>query len=42
MPGDQIGISDDGFLKSNGLSNGIQSYGTVVDLLLAYYYDSQS
>ncbi len=32
----------DGFLKSNGLSSGIQSYGTVVDLLLAYYYDSQS
>ena len=27
----------DGFLKSNGLSDGIQSYGAVVDLLLAYY-----
>lgn len=27
----------DGFLKSNGEENGIQSYGTVVDLLLAYY-----
>lgn len=32
----------DGFLKSNGVSSGIQSYGTVVDLLLAYHYDSQS
>ena len=28
----------DGFLKSNGLSDGMQNYGTVVDLLLAYYY----
>lgn len=27
----------DGFLKSNGLSDGVQNYGTVVDLLLAYY-----
>lgn len=27
----------DGFLKSNGEENGIQSYGMVVDLLLAYY-----
>lgn len=27
----------DGFLKSNGLSDGVQSYGAVVDLLLAYY-----
>lgn len=27
----------DGFLKSNGEKAGIQSYGTVVDLLLAYY-----
>lgn len=27
----------DGFLKSHGLSDGIQSYGMVVDLLLAYY-----
>lgn len=27
----------DGFLKSNGLSEGVQSYGAVVDLLLAYY-----
>lgn len=27
----------DGFLKSNGEEAGIQSYGTVVDLLLAYY-----
>lgn len=27
----------DGFLKSNGLSDGMQNYGTVVDLLLAYY-----
>jgi len=26
----------DGFLKSNGDENGIKSYGTVVDLLLAY------
>ena len=32
----------DGFLKSNGVSSGIQSYGTVVDLLLAYQYDSKS
>ena len=30
----------DGFLKSNGLQDGIQNYGTVVDLLLAYYYDT--
>lgn len=29
----------DGFLKSNGLADGIQNYGTVVDLLLACYYD---
>ena len=29
----------DGFLKSNGLQDGIQNYGTVVDLLLAYYYE---
>ena len=28
----------DGFLKSNGLTDGVQNYGTVVDLLLAYYY----
>lgn len=27
----------DGFLKSNGLTDGVQNYGTVVDLLLAYY-----
>lgn len=27
----------DGFLKSNGLADGVQNYGTVVDLLLAYY-----
>ena len=27
----------DGFLKANGDKRGIQSYGTVVDLLLAYY-----
>lgn len=27
----------DGFLKSNGLTGGVQNYGTVVDLLLAYY-----
>lgn len=27
----------DGFLKSHGLADGIQSYGMVVDLLLAYY-----
>ena len=27
----------DGFLKVNGLSDGIANYGTVVDLLLAYY-----
>lgn len=27
----------DGFLKSNGLQEGVQSYGAVVDLLLAYY-----
>ncbi|MBQ0037684.1 MAG: DUF3810 domain-containing protein [Clostridiales bacterium] len=27
----------DGFLKSNGEEQGVQSYGTVVDLLLAYY-----
>lgn len=27
----------DGFLKSHGLSDGIQSYGMVADLLLAYY-----
>lgn len=27
----------DKFLKSNGESRGVQSYGTVVDLLLAYY-----
>ena len=26
----------DGFLKSNGLTDGVQNYGTVVDLLLAY------
>ncbi len=29
----------DGFLKSNGLTDGVQNYGTVVDLLLAYYYE---
>ena len=28
----------DGFLKSNGVADGVQNYGTVVDLLLAYYY----
>lgn len=27
----------DGFLKSNGLTDGVQNYGTVVDLLLAYF-----
>lgn len=27
----------DGFLRSNGLRDGVQSYGAVVDLLLAYY-----
>lgn len=27
----------DGFLKSNGLTDGVQNYSTVVDLLLAYY-----
>lgn len=27
----------DGFLQSNGLQDGIQNYGTVADLLLAYY-----
>lgn len=29
----------DGFLKSNGVADGVQNYGTVVDLLLAYYYN---
>lgn len=29
----------DGFLKSYGDENGIQSYGTVVDLLIAYYQE---
>ena len=29
----------DGFLKSNGVADGVQNYGTVVDLLLAYYCD---
>ena len=28
----------DGFLKSNGVADGVQNYGTVVDLLLAYYH----
>ena len=27
----------DSFLKSNGESRGVQSYGTVVDMLMAYY-----
>lgn len=27
----------DGFLKSNGLTDGVQNYGTAVDLLLAYF-----
>ena len=27
----------DSFLKSNGESRGTQSYGTVVDMLMAYY-----
>ena len=27
----------DSFIKSNGDPNGVQSYGMVVDLLLAYY-----
>lgn len=30
----------DGMLKSYGESNGIQSYGTVVDMLVAYYQDA--
>lgn len=29
----------DGFLKANGLEDGIANYGTVVDLLLAYYVE---
>ena len=27
----------DSFLKGNGESRGVQSYGTVVDMLMAYY-----
>lgn len=32
----------DGYLKSNGQTQGLQSYGTVVDLLVAYYGDASA
>jgi hypothetical protein len=29
---------NDNYLKFNGQEDGVQSYGAMVDLLLAYYY----